>query len=509
MPTGAVMRDAIARLKALQRETQCLSHAAAVLEWDQETYMPAGAVQERADQLALIEGLVHERTAAAEVGELLTAFGASDERPSGGATLDEVDAALVRESWRAYRRATRLPRDLVKALARQASLAQAQWARARRESRFELFRDALSETLRLTVEKADALGYRQHRYDALLDEFEPWTTTEEVGAVFGTLQAPLRSLAERIAASGRRPAAVEGRFPVPLQLRMSERILQDLGFDTNRGRLDVSAHPFTSTLGSSDIRLTTRFDEGSLTSGLLATIHECGHGLYEQGFDRRLEGTILAAAASLGFHESQARFWENRVGRSAAFWRRTCETARALFPGPLSAVSPEDLARAVNRVEPSLIRVEADEVTYSLHIILRFNLELRLVSGDLPVADLPGAWADESMRLLGIAPRRDAEGVLQDIHWAVGAIGYFPTYALGNLYAAQLAEAMSRELGDLDELIQGGHFGVMLKWLRSGVHAHGRVYPAGDLCRRATGAPLDPSVYLRYLGDKYAVLYGL
>ena len=296
---------------------------------------------------------------------------------------------------------------------------------------------------------------------------------------------------------------------MPAQRRLSDSVLRDLGFDTTRGRLDVSAHPFSTTVGRCDVRITTRFDESNLTSGLLGTVHECGHGLYEQGFDPPLDGTILAGATSLGFHESQSRFWENVVGRSAAFWRRTYGALGDLFPGALSGVSVDDLVASVNRVEPSLIRIEADEVTYSLHVILRFNLEIRLVTGDLAVADLPDAWAAESARLLGVTPARDAEGVLQDIHWSMGSIGYFPTYALGNLYSAQLAAAMSRDLGDLDRLIEEGEFRTMLRWLRENVHSHGRVYPARELCRRVTGSPLDPAVYLGYLEKKFTPIYGL
>ena len=503
------MRDALARLREIQREIQSLSHAAAALGWDQETYMPAAAVEGRADQLAVLEGLVHERTSSNEVGELLAAMGSNDSQPAGDGNLSAVDAALVRETHRAYSRARRLPKRLVTALARQASLSQARWAEARKESRFEIFRAALAEIVSLTLEKAEALGYAEHRYDPLLDEYEPWTTTREVAAVFGPLEEALTALAGRIASAARQPAPVKGRFPAARQRELSDRLLRDLGFDLRRGRLDLSAHPFSTTLGHADIRLTTRFDESSVTSGLFGTIHECGHGLYEQGIEDGLDGTILAGGASLGLHESQSRFWENMVGRSAAFWRRYYPMVRDLFPDSLSSVSLEEFTRSVNKVEPSLIRVEADEVTYCLHIILRFNLETRLITGELPVANLPEAWSAESRRLLGVAPRKDAEGVLQDIHWSMAAIGYFPTYALGNLYAAQLRDAMRSELGDLDRLIEAGEMTVMLRWLREKIHRHGRIYPAGELCRRATGSPLDPGLYVRYLEDKFAAIYGL
>ncbi len=381
---------ALDRLREIQRETQNIAYAAAVLGWDQETYMPPAAVEGRAEQLAVLEGLVHERTAAPEVGDLLASLGSTDARPEGKTGLSEIDAALVRETHRSHRRATRLPGRLVTALARQASLSQARWAEARKQSRFDLFSDSLEEILKLTIEKAECLGYSGHRYDPLLDEFEPWTTTRDVADVFGKLQPALTELTRRIVASTRQPARIEGYFPVARQRELSDRLLRDMGFDLRRGRLDLSAHPFSTALGHADTRLTTRFDEASVTSGLFGTIHECGHGLYEQGFDDRLAGTILAGGASLGIHESQSRFWENMVGRSAAFWHRYYPVLRDMFPDALLSSGADDFVRSVNRVEPSLIRVEADEVTYGLHIILRFNIETRLVAGELRVADLPG-----------------------------------------------------------------------------------------------------------------------
>jgi carboxypeptidase Taq len=500
---------ALDRLKEHQRETQSIAYAAAVLGWDQETYMPPAAVEGRAEQLAVLEGLVHARTASPEVGELLATLGATDARPGGSPGLPDIDAALVRETHRAYRRATRLPGRLVTALARQASLSQARWAEARKRSSFELFRSSLEEIVKLTIEKAECLGHSGHRYDPLLDEFEPWTTTRDVAEVFAGLEPALRDLTRRIASSGRQPARLDGYFPVAQQRALSDRLLRDMGFDLRRGRLDVSAHPFSTALGHADARLTTRFDEGNATSGLFGTIHECGHGLYEQGLDDRLAGTILAGAASLGFHESQSRFWENMVGRSASFWRRYYPVLRDLFPDALHSTDLDGFVRSVNRVEPSLIRVEADEVTYGLHIILRFNLETMLVAGELRVADLPEAWSSQSRSLLGITPARDSEGVLQDIHWSMGSIGYFPTYALGNLYAGQLREAMQRDLGDLTRPIEAGELDALLQWLREKVHRHGRVYPAGELCRRVTGSSLDAGPYLRYLNEKFAALYEL
>jgi carboxypeptidase Taq len=498
------MSRALQRLKEIQKEIQSLAHASAVLGWDQETYMPPLAVEGRAEQLAVLEGLVHARTSSPEVGDLLAGL----ESPEDG-LLAPADAALVRETRRAYQRATRLPARLVTALARQASLCQALWARARKESKFSMFSGGLEEILRLTVEKAHALGYVDNPYDPLLDEYEPWATTREVAAVFDLLRGSLTDLRQRIAARPQVRALPPGRFPEAGQRELSNRLLRILGFDLTAGRLDVSAHPFSTTLGHKDNRLTTRFDPAALMSGLYGTIHECGHGLYEQGFDDSLDGTILANACSLGIHESQSRFWENMVGRTAAFWHRYLPLVREVFPGELPDLGPDEVARAVNRVEPSLIRVEADEVTYGLHIILRFDLETRLVAGKLAVKDLRDAWADASQRLLGILPERDADGVLQDIHWSMGSIGYFPTYALGNLYAAQLRAALQGDLGPIDALIAGDRLGDVLGWMREKVHRHGRIYTASELCVRATGSPLDAGHFVAYLEEKFGAIYGL
>jgi carboxypeptidase Taq len=334
-------------------------------------------------------------------------------------------------------------------------------------------------------------------------------TTSMVTSLFDGMEPRLRELLGRIS---ERPqpddSFLHTEYPVDLQERFGKQLLGEMGYDFRRGRLDVSAHPFSTTLGRDDVRLTTRYNPHYFKTSVFGTIHEGGHGLYELGFDPAFGGTILADAASLGIHESQSRLWENMIGRSLPFWDCHLPSLREIFPGQLDGVTPERFYRAVNRVEPSLIRVEADEVTYNLHIILRFRLETALLANDLRVDDLPAAWNEQSSLLLGIRPDRDAVGVLQDVHWSLGLFGYFPTYALGNLYAARFLETMRGDIPDLDDRIRKGNLTAILDWLRGAIHRHGSVYPASELCRRVTGSELAPDAFIEYLERKYAAVYG-
>lgn len=506
----------VERLKALDREARLLEHIAAAMSWDQETYMPARAVDERAEQQALLQSLVHERNTAPEVGELLSAAGVDpdSDKPEIPVPVRErlgaIDAAFLREKRRQYRQATRLPARLVRELAETGSRGQNAWIGARRDDDYGRFKPWLEKLIALNREMADALGHGGTRYDALLDQYEPYMTTDEVSSVFSTLRAGLVDLVSRI---GDAPQVEDGflgsTFPVDRQEEMSRRVMTALGYELDRGRLDRSAHPFTTSLGSHDVRITTRYDERLLMSSLFSTIHETGHALYELGVGEELHGTLLAEGTSLGIHESQSRMWENMIGRSRAFWTRWMTDLQELFPDQLGAVTPEAFYRAANKVEPSFIRVEADEVTYSLHIILRFELEQRLIDGDLTVDDLPAAWNDTTREVLGIVPPSDAQGVLQDVHWSFGAFGYFPTYALGNLYAAQFLARMERDLPDLWTAVADGQTGDILEWLRTRIHRHGRVKSAGELVQEISGESLDPRFFLSYLNDKYGEIYRL
>lgn len=504
------------RLREIDGECRRLIHTAAVLQWDQETYMPSRAVEERAEQLSLLQGLVHDRLTSAEVGEALAGLGVPEselevEQSAGLGRLSVADRAFLRETRRSYRRSTQIPRDLVMELARQAAIGQELWARAREASSFRLFSGQLETIVGLVREMAACLGHMGHPYDPLLDEYEPWMKTADAQRVFEGLKAGLSELLQRIQSAGR-PVNTEflsRQYEVARQRQFSLEVLRAVGYDFQRGRLDESAHPFTSTLGRADVRVTTRFNPRFFNTGIFGTIHEGGHALYELGIDEALHGSLLADGASLGIHESQSRMWENLVGRSLPFWRHFYPRLRELFPGGLDGVSLEDFHRGVNAVGPSLIRVEADEVTYNLHICLRFDLEKLLIAGDLPVEDLPAAWDEASRALLGVSPPDDASGVLQDIHWSMGAIGYFPTYALGNLYAAQFFDAFTRQRPDWEAEVGKGELSPLRSWLQENIHRHGRLYPAPELCRRVTGSTLEPAYLLRYLDRKYAQVYAL
>jgi carboxypeptidase Taq len=502
------LADNIERLKELDSEIQRLSHIAALLSWDQETYMPEGAIEERAEQKALLEGMIHERVTSPEMAEIFSNPDFSDSKTALPG-LTGTDQAFLREAYRRYRLQSKLSTVLVRRIAKETSLALAKWAEAREKADFTIFSGNLETILMLVREKADALGYEEHIYDPLLDEFEPWMKTKELRELFQNMQKGLTALLSRITASGTKVESgfLKREYPVDKQRQLSLSVLKSMGYDFKYGRLDLSAHPFTITLGSTDVRLTTRYDRNFFPKGLFGTIHEGGHGLYELGISPELHGSLLADGTSMGIHESQSRLWENFIGRSRPFWRWFYPQVKELFPAALADIDLDTFYRGINVVEPSFIRVEADEVTYNLHIILRFNLERALVSGDLRVKDLPEAWNQESRELLGITPPDVSLGVLQDIHWSMGGIGYFPTYALGNLYAAQFFKTLKKELPRVAAEVEQGNFIAILTWLREKIHSPGKVYTAGELCTRVTGEALNPDYYLQYLEEKYSAIY--
>ncbi len=490
-------------LRELDRRIHRLAAIKATLEWDLETYLPPAAIEERSEQLALLEGMVHDLQTSPFLGPL------TSELAEATLPTDE-DRALVRLHRREYDRASRLPKELVERQARLVGVAQPAWAQARKESDFSKFAPHLGPLVALAREKADLLGWQDHPYDALLDEYEPGTTSAEVKAVFDGLETGVANLVRTLAARPQvRNDFLSRAFPRAAQERIGRQVSGDLGFDWNAGRLDVTTHPFCTTLGPHDVRITTRYDENFFNMALYGIIHETGHALYEQGIDPKFGASILASGTSLGIHESQSRFWENFIGRSRPFVDRYFPVFQQAYPDSLADVDADAFYRGINLVEPSFIRVEADEVTYSLHIILRFRLEMALLDGSLKVADVPHAWNELFTKLFGVTPPNDAQGCLQDVHWAMGGLGYFPTYALGNLYAAQFFDSLKTALPDWEALVRRGEFAPLLAWLRTNIHRHGRVYTAGDLCRRVTGGPLDPSHFLRYLTQKYGAVYGL
>jgi len=501
------------QLKQIDREHRLLGHTSAILQWDQETYMPRAAVQERAEQLSLLSGLMHDRITRPDVGESLSALGVdfeADPVPRVPDRFSEIERAFLREMARVYHRSSRIPRRVATELAKQTAIGQRIWVEARKAADFSRFSGQLDVILDLVREVSASLGYEDHPYDPLLDEFEPGMKTSEVDGIFAQLRTGLKDLLDRILGSDRQVDIdfLHRSFDVQKQRSFGFSILESIGYDFSRGRLDESAHPFTTTLGGSDVRLTTRYNEHFLPSSIFGTIHECGHGLYELGFGDAVQGSLLAECPSLGLHESQSRMWENLIGRSDSFWRHFYPRLRSLFPEALGDVEPQRFYEAVNRVAPSFIRVEADEATYNLHILLRFELEKQLVGGELAVQDLPEAWNAQMRELLDLTPPDDARGLLQDVHWSGGMIGYFPTYSLGNLYAAQFFATMARDIPDWRGEVEAGCFESILDWLRRSIHTHGRIYPARDLCQRVTGESLNPRFLLEYLGEKYGAIYG-
>ncbi len=500
------MPESVEQLKTLLARISDLSHAAAVLEWDQETYMPEGAAESRGLQVATIRQTAHDLLVSDELGRLL------DESAPLVKDMDPLaDAAsLVRIARRDHARALKIPSDLVAEMAVASAAAKHAWKSARESDNYALFKPHLQTILDLTVRQAEALGYEDHIYDALLDQYEPDMRTATVDEVFSDLRSKLVPLVRDLTACDPPDDSMLFRhFPRQAQLEFGESVISDFGYDFSRGRQDISAHPFTTTFSISDVRLTTRIDENFFNPAFFGTLHEAGHGMYEQGLDPALERTPLADGSSLGIHESQSRMWENQIGRSRDFWGHYYSAANRFFPDALAGVSVDQFYRAINRVSRSLIRVEADEVTYNLHIMIRFELEKELVSGGLGVDELPETWNDRVEEYLGIRPSNNAEGVLQDIHWSLGAIGYFPTYALGNLMSAQLFDRATEDIPDLTGQISRGAFTDLLDWLRLHVHRFGRKKSADQILRDTTGGGLSGEAWIHYIQTKYEVLYGI
>ncbi|HZW07891.1 MAG TPA: carboxypeptidase M32, partial [Phycisphaerales bacterium] len=485
-----------------------LGSIGSLLNWDQETYMPPGGAAARADQQELLSAIAHQRKTSPRIGDLISQCEASN------GALDDTLRASVREMRRDYDLATRLPTELVAELAKTQSLSQDAWKHARAQDDFAMFAPWLEKILGLTRRKAECYGFASggELYDALLEEYEPGATARQIEAIFNPLQPRLSALVARLCDSPRRPAdALKGiMVPQDRQHAFGLDVLKAIGFDLETGRLDTTAHPFCSGFGPGDTRLTTRYNTSSCLEPLSSTMHEAGHGIYEQGLPKATQfGTPLAEAVSLGIHESQSRMWENLVGRSRSFWTWALPVAKRRFAPAIDHLTLDSVYASVNQVQRSFIRVEADEATYNLHIMLRFGLERDLISGRLPVKDLPGEWNRRFKELLGLDVPSNKVGCLQDVHWSFGLVGYFPTYTLGNLYAAQFWQTINAAIPDLDAHMARGEFGPLKKWLNENIHRHGRRYRAGELCQRVTGRPLSAEPLMEYLESKYAPLYGV
>lgn len=503
----AAATEAYQELIQRVKDANLLGSCASVLGWDERTYMPRNGSAHRAEQMALLARLTHEMTTAPRIGELL----AQVEGTSVTSEADSVPAVNVREIRRTYDRAVKLPKELVEELARVTTRAQQAWQEARQANDFPAFRPWLEKIIQLKRQEADAVGYKTAPYDALLEEYEPGATAAEITRTFAALRADLVPLVAAIQASSRRPkiSILEREYPVDRQAIFGQAAAAALGFDFAGGRLDTTTHPFCSGMGPGDCRITTRYNPRHFNDAFFGILHEAGHGIYDQGLDPEHFGTPMGMAVSLGIHESQSRLWENQVGRSRPFWEHFFPRARQVFLEALHDVTLDDFLFAINDVRPSFIRVEADEATYNMHIILRFELEQALIQGDLTPADVPGAWNEKFKQSFQLTPPTDALGCLQDIHWSMGGLGYFPTYTLGNLYGAQLMEQARQDLGDLDGDFRRGEFGRLKGWLNEKVHRPGMRWRAGELCRRVTGRPLSHQPLLAYLRRKYAPLYGI
>ncbi|HYG35208.1 MAG TPA: carboxypeptidase M32 [Clostridia bacterium] len=495
------MEQAFAPYRKLQkraREIAMTAFASEALTWDLETYMPPKALGFRADQLAHFGGQTHRLFTAKNVGEWLSAC------EQHGFPPDSPEAANVREWRRRYDRATKIPTRLVEKFERTRAIAREAWKEARQRSEFKIFQPHLQKLLELNIQKANHLGFVESPYDALLDEFEPGTHTSQLRDLFAELRPAISSiLGPALEKSANVPAhLLEGQYPIAAQQAFNRRVAETIGFDFGAGRIDTTTHPFCTTLGPSDVRLTTRYNERDFTHSLYGILHEAGHGLYEQGLPPEHVGTPLGIAASLGIHESQSRLWENQVGRHPAFWQHWHPIACEYFP-ELKKFTPDQIAAVAGRVQRSFIRTEADQVSYDLHIILRFEIEVKLIEGQLPVADVPAYWNEEFEKMLGLKITRDAEGCLQDIHWSMGELGYFPTYTLGNLNAAQLRHRVMIDHPSLETELSRGQYGTLLKWLREKIHRHGLRYLPQNLMQQATGEPTRSHYHLDYLRDRF------
>lgn len=497
------MEDAYKSLEQEARELQELKSVLQGLSWDQETMMPPRGAEPRARQMATLSALYHQKLTQARLGELLHKIEGSD--------LDLWQRATVREIRRDHEKAVHLPESLVRELAETTSLGYEAWVKARKESEFAGFAPWLEKIVRLKRQEARCLQSANSLYEALMDDYEPGMTDSKLDELFKFIRPRLTKLLANIQASARQPSSdsLRGHFPEDKQRAFGREVLTRMGFDWEAGRLDVSPHPFCTGLSPLDVRITTRYSEEDFLSALLGIIHEGGHALYEQGMDSQKYGSPACDAISLGIHESQSRLWENQIGRSRFFWEYWFPRLKEFFPGALENLGSEDFIRAINRVEASLIRVEADEVSYGLHIILRYELEKSLIEDDLRTGDLEAAWNDKMKEYLGITPSRSADGVLQDTHWSQGLVGYFPTYLLGNVYAAQIYDQARKSIPDLEKNISQGRLMPLREWLRQQIHQRGKTMTAEELIQEITGNPLQPDHFIHYLEQKFGEMYRL
>lgn len=497
------MTKAWDQLVARLQELTDLNSAAALLAWDQAVLMPPKGAPSRARSMATLESLAHVRLTDPAIGELLNELAAEDD-------LEDIQKATVRVLKRDYERATKVPAKLVKEIAETTALAYQVWTKAKPESDFTGFQPHLERIVGLKKQQADAIGYQKERYDALLDMYEPGMTSAEVEVMFSQLTEGLQPVVDAVlGVAHEKPAFLTAEYDDGVKDQLCQWLIEELGFDTEAGRLDTSPHPFTSGIAAGDVRQTTRYADTELTGSLYAVIHETGHALYEQGLPEEWSELPAGQVPSLGLHESQSRMWENQVGRNRCFTDFLLPRLKELFERELGTITPEEFHRGVNHPERTLIRVDADELTYNLHIVLRFELELALFREELAVGDLPDAWDEAMDKHLGLKPNDHADGVLQDMHWAIGIQGYFPTYSLGTLYAAAFYAKAEADLGGLGDDFRRGDTSRLLGWLRQNIHSKASLYEAKDLATKVLGEPFTVTPFVTYMKTKYRELYDL
>lgn len=479
-----------------------------LLEWDQETYMPSGAAEIRSEQVQLVADLIHKERTGKDFTKALSKLIDLDSGKVLIPGLSLPQKAALREWRRDYLHAKALPKAFVSEFAKLTSGAMALWGKARKKNDFKAFAPTLEKIVSMCRKKTDYLGYEQHPYDALLDCFEPHMTTKELDQIFPPLQKSITALLKKINSCKQVDnSCIHGKFSPEKQLQFCHTLLKAMGYDLNKGRMDISNHPFSLALHPTDSRITTRIHPSSLIECISAVMHEGGHSLYEMGLMPEYFGSPLSEATSLGIHESQSRFWETRIGLSKPFWKHFYPSLLQTFPKKLEDVSLEQFYKAINKVTPSPIRVEADEVTYSLHVILRYEIEKELITGALKVKDIPERWNSMMQKYLGITPKTNREGCLQDIHWSVGGFGYFPTYALGNLYASHFFSAFEKEHPDWEKKVGKGELLFIKGWLNEKIHKFGRTYSASELAEKVSGKKLSQKSYVDYLTKKYSAIY--
>jgi carboxypeptidase Taq len=500
------MSEKFEKLKERLGEVSDIGRAASVLGWDQQVNMPRGGSEARGQQLATLSKIYQEKFIADEVGQLIEDV----KQEFAGADPGSDEAAMIRVVSRDYDKAKRVPPEFVQEQAIVTTKAFEAWMEARQNSDFSIFRPHLEKVVELVHKYISFFPPGDHPYDTLLDDYEPGMKTEEVKAIFDALRPKQVKLIKAIA--GKKQVKDDFLFKKYNEKKLIDfgvDVVTRFGYDWSRGRQDKAPHPFETTFSVNDVRITTRYEDDNPLATLFSTMHEAGHAMYEQGSNPAYERTPLAGGTSLAVHESQSRMWENLVGRSLPFWEHFYPALKKTFPSQLDGVSLKTFYKAINKVEPSLIRVNADEATYNLHIMLRLELEIGMVEGTIAVKDLPEIWNAKMKEYLGIVPPNDAKGVLQDIHWSGGSIGYFSTYALGNLVSAQLWEKIRKDIRDLDDQICKGNFSELLGWLRTNIHRHGHKYDPQVLVEKVTGSKITAEPYVRYLTKKYSEIYGL